>query len=317
MNETTLFNLFCREALCDAVSNKEIKEFIMFEASDYQVFSLITEGVIPKEKSNIVHETLILDNIKKLVFEEKDIFGKDFAKQFLKLKPVNEEPAGIEAAKAARAAYLSAMKDKGEEELVSGATKVAAGSDGAGQAIITHTANNADSAVNATHVAAGSGGAGHAVVSHTGASHAVSHATANTGIASGTVAAKTSTLAGIGAKFGALTLAGKIAVGMGALVVAALLAYAAYKTYQRFFSRAAKACNAYKFKEKSLCIAKFKVEAMKKQINDLDSSSSTACKKTKNPQQCKLSIQKKLVKLHNKLKKHEYKVSKIQASSKK
>jgi hypothetical protein len=112
--------------------------------------------------------------------------------------------------------------------------------------------------------------------------------------------------AAIASKLGAGSMSGVVG-GIGALVVASLLVYAAWKTYQRFLSPAARACKNLKNKEKTKCIIKFKIQARRKQYMDLVAAKH-ACDKSKIPIKCRRvveekikSIQKKIDKLREKL----------------
>jgi len=90
------------------------------------------------------------------------------------------------------------------------------------------------------------------------------------------------------------------AAGVAALAVAAMLTYGAYKTYQRFMSKAAKACAGKGGAEKTACMKTFKQNAIKAQMSDL-SKSMGGCKSAKNPAKCQAAIQKKIQKLKVKL----------------
>jgi len=86
---------------------------------------------------------------------------------------------------------------------------------------------------------------------------------------------------------------------MGATVALAAILYGGYKTFKRFFSKAARACANKSGAEKTACMQKFRKNAIKAQINDLNRAKS-ACKSTKNPQKCQASIQAKIEKLQSK-----------------
>ena len=87
---------------------------------------------------------------------------------------------------------------------------------------------------------------------------------------------------------------------IGATVIAAGLLYGAYKTYKRFFSKAARACSQYSGAEKTACMEKYKVTATKAQIADLRKAIG-ACKNSSNPQKCRSTIQAKIAKLQSKM----------------
>jgi len=90
------------------------------------------------------------------------------------------------------------------------------------------------------------------------------------------------------------------AVPIGGAVLGAALLFGAYKTYKRFFSKAARACSGKSGPEREVCITNFKKNATKAQINDLKRSLA-GCKSSKNPQRCQASIQAKIQKLQSTL----------------
>jgi len=108
---------------------------------------------------------------------------------------------------------------------------------------------------------------------------------------------------GIAKKLGAPGKMAGVEGGIGVLALAALLAYGAYRTYKRFFSKAATACKGKSGSEKTACMNKFKVTALNAQIKDLQAGSS-ACAKTKNPAKCKAVVAKKVAKLKAKVAKY-------------
>ncbi len=91
-----------------------------------------------------------------------------------------------------------------------------------------------------------------------------------------------------------------VTTGLATAAIAALVITVAYKTYKRFLSKAAKACNNKGGALKTSCMNKYKRDAMKKQVSDL-AKGSTACSKTKDPAKCKQKIQTKIRRLKSKL----------------
>jgi len=84
--------------------------------------------------------------------------------------------------------------------------------------------------------------------------------------------------------------------------LAALAIYAGYKTYKRFFSQAAKACAGNKGPERKACLSKYKIQAIKAQISDLQAASAK-CSVSKDPGKCKAAIGNKIQKLQAKAQK--------------
>ncbi len=87
---------------------------------------------------------------------------------------------------------------------------------------------------------------------------------------------------------------------LGGIALAAALLYGGYKTYKRFFSKAARACASKSGAEKTACMEAFKKNAIKAQISDLRRSL-TGCKSASNPQKCQSAINAKIQKLQAKL----------------
>lgn len=84
----------------------------------------------------------------------------------------------------------------------------------------------------------------------------------------------------------------KIAGGLALATAAALI-------YKRFFSKAAKACKG--ASDKSACLKKYKVDAIKATITNLKKAN-TECSSNKNPEKCKARVAKQVAKWEKKLK---------------
>ena len=83
-------------------------------------------------------------------------------------------------------------------------------------------------------------------------------------------------------------------------MIGAGILYGGYKIYQRFLSKAARACSNKSGEEKTACIAQYRNNAIKAQIMELKKGLSV-CAKTNNPAKCKATIEDKIKKLQNKL----------------
>jgi len=92
---------------------------------------------------------------------------------------------------------------------------------------------------------------------------------------------------------------------VGKIIVLALV-YAASKgamaVYNRFFSKAAKFCSKYNGQEKTMCMSKAKIAAIKEKIKYIQKES-IKCDNTKNPKKCKKLMKKKIDKEKIKLQK--------------
>jgi hypothetical protein len=98
------------------------------------------------------------------------------------------------------------------------------------------------------------------------------------------------------AKF-ATSPTGKI---LSVVVIASLVALAATKIYRNKLSQAAKACSQYTGPEKQNCMIKFRRAAFQAQIAQLKSGM-VACNGTKNPEKCQAHIAKKITSLQKKI----------------
>ena len=101
-------------------------------------------------------------------------------------------------------------------------------------------------------------------------------------------------------------LISNIRTGLGATVIAAVIAAAAYKAYKHYHGQYVAQCIDKEGKEKSLCIIKAKVEAKKQQYAKLQKASA-ACDQTKDPKKCKLKLKKKMDKVKNEISKAQSK----------
>lgn len=88
--------------------------------------------------------------------------------------------------------------------------------------------------------------------------------------------------------------------GLAAAVIAAAAITLAYKSYKRFFSKAAKACSHYSGNQKTNCMTKYKKQAMTSQVSFLKKGMSQ-CSKSKDPTKCKQKIQTKINSIKGKL----------------
>lgn len=84
-------------------------------------------------------------------------------------------------------------------------------------------------------------------------------------------------------------------------LAASVAAYIAYKVYQRYISKVGRQCKGDKE-----CIKKVKIMALNKQMDELKKGLS-GCSKTLNSDKCSNSLQKKIVKLQNKIQKEKSK----------
>jgi hypothetical protein len=111
----------------------------------------------------------------------------------------------------------------------------------------------------------------------------------------------------VAAKLGAGATTAAVVGGIGTLVLVTLLVYAAWKTYQRYFSKAARHCKGLKWKARTKCIVKYKLEGRRKQYADLVASKS-ACSKSKTPVKCHRVMDEKIAAVNKKINKLREKI---------
>jgi hypothetical protein len=87
-------------------------------------------------------------------------------------------------------------------------------------------------------------------------------------------------------------------MGVGAIV--ALMAYASYKIYKNYLTKAARACSEKSGQEKKMCMKEFEIDGLTAQMTDLRRGLS-ACTKTKNPDKCREALNKKIGGIREKL----------------
>jgi hypothetical protein len=272
----------------DVAKKKEIQNFIMNEASDYEVMSLLIDEVLPENKYDTLAESQLWDKFKRQVTRNYNVLSEQMGTNSLEnvifeLGPVSE--LGLSSA----TPILEFHHQMGMLNEVDVRSLKYAGKGAVAGAKVGYKAGKilGKGILGKTKLGIKGGELGAKVGYKIGkATSATLGALKKVGDVSGASA--------IGAKIGV----GSVGAGLGALGAAALLAYGAYKTYQRFFSKAAKACSS--SPDKTACMKKFKVDAIKAQIADL-SKGAAACGKTKDPGACKTAIAKKIKKLQIKM----------------
>lgn len=102
---------------------------------------------------------------------------------------------------------------------------------------------------------------------------------------------------------GVAALVGKLSTaiaGMGVAALVALMVYASYKIYKNFLSKAAKACADKEGTEKKMCMKEYEIQGINAQLADMRKGLS-ACAKSKDPEKCREALNKKMLKVKEKL----------------
>lgn len=292
-NSLKFFSI-CRENLVSIIKEietltesekKDVITFLENYATDYEILSLTINNKLPKERSNIIKEQKLIQKYKNNIMENYDVLNKvikeDYLNEFI-LEFDSVMPYGLSSAKPIM--EFNKLSGIMNENIIVEREKMFWNN------ILTEQ-SNVDVARRAAKVVKGvydkSGPVDAARVATGGAR--LMAALHKIGVSSGA--------ANVGAKVGAGSIAsGAGAVVLGGAAIAALLAWAAKKTFNRFFSAAAKQCNQYSGSQKTACMIKAKRDAFAKQIQDLKAGA-VGCAKTKNPDACNASITKKIAKL--------------------
>jgi len=337
VSDSLIFLTTLRKTMCEFVDlNEEStkiekiqnKNFIMNEASDYEVMSLAVEGELPDEKYNSEKEAALFEDVRTCIIENFDTFSQylsedvttDFVSDITALSEYGLSSAAPIANFLLELPYdlVPAGKLKGHTAANFG-NRMKARAGYAGKAVknapahvggairsIPGKAKSAASAVRSAPGKAkdfGKGVFGTASTRNPETAHNVSSATvsgeklrmkAGNTVASGKAAAQN------GASAVVAFANSKKGRYIGGALLASLVAYAAYKVYKAKFSAGAKACKGKTGPERQDCLNKFKKAAIQAQIAQLRAGFS-GCASTKDPAKCKASIQAKISKLQAKI----------------
>ena len=326
--DSILFLTSCRLAIKESVIvNEEIDrnekyglvDFVMNEASDYQIMNIVVNDEYVEERYNALSELDLFDQYKEMMVENIDDFSavveaKDLKSLLYEIGPISQEglstatpvleflhgsgvlaekgPTLIDVAKKHKDALLKKSADaKHDAELKMRGLKKSVphklkGKIKTGKEKLVAGKEKAITAKDALKQKA-SDVAFDTKVKMRGLKKSVPHRTMG--------ALKTG---GDKVRAAMGTKAGKA----GAIALAAAAIYAGVKTYQRFMSQAAKSCGGQSGSAKTACMAKYKSNALRGQIAATQRGVGS-CSNAKDPQKCKASIQSRVQKLQNKLSK--------------
>ena len=360
ISESILFLLSARESLCHMVETSsveyksQIKNFLMNEASDYEIIYMLMHEEMPNEKYNFVDEIKLFSKLKEQVLVNSDILTKCMGES---VQTFIDEVDTVYPEFSSAAPILEfqlATKDYGLSE-EGGIGDIASGGGGGaisfkkifdilgkpGRDAIAHgkdqvavikLANKgmdpklAWKAVRQQKTLLKKVGDADAYVKGTGLGKFFTGIADTAQKAGAAVSAKASSVAGAASKSGiinafrakvvaagpalskAVSSPSLVGAGLTGAALGALALYASVKLYKRFMSKAAKSCKGQSGAAKTLCIKKFQHDAIGAQIKDLESAMN-ACAKAKNPEKCKIPIQKKIGKLKLKMQKMKAKMA--------
>lgn len=321
LNNSIQFLVSAREAISlivkeSTVDNKNaLCNFIMNEASDYQVMHTLMRGELPKEKYDLYEEMNLFDEFNTMISENADTFsesfgfhavnemmnvgsvsqyGMDTAKPILESAIHNglmEQVAALKAAEQANrgqiARILARVMDPTKAEAMAGT-------------IINKAKSAAEAMKMARDYVADKLAAGGKAVAGaaTAAGGAVKSGAERVGAELQVRALKGAQKMGASADTQKAIMNTSTAAigGVAAAAVAAAAIYAGYKVYKRFFSAAAKACGGKSGSEKTACMTQYKKKALLAQANAI-SSGASKCAKSKDPAKCKAAIKAKADKI--------------------
>ena len=284
--DSVLFLLSARATLKEMIelSNVEekdnLKEFIVKEATDYQVMSLLVTGELPEEASNPVAEGLVYSRLKDQLIRNYSDISELIEPSLINniIFEVDSLPVGESTTS------IFSENEKKEEKL------------GYLSEAPFMTKSKSTDAYNTLKSDPSKKSVGFMTKSHS--ADAYKNQTGLEKDASGWWQTAINKGKGVMSTVAQWTKDHPDASkGIGAGILAAIATYAAYKIYKRFLSKAARACKG--DADKSACMAKFKDQAKQAQIKELKKGVS-ACSKSSDPGKCKTVINNKIAKLMTK-----------------
>jgi len=316
LGDSVLFLLAARRTLAEMVEDSGTEnadvmvEFLMNEASDYEIMSLLVDGKLPDEKYDTGNELLLFSRLKESVLVNygvlSEAIGEDILSDFM--QKVNSVHPTMSTA----GPVLEFFANQDREVLK--AVIVEAG-ETATMGTLARKKIAAATLPAGTHTAPKAGGFG-----PTGTSSAQAIAQ-NKGVpttpdipqtpmggetpgwqiqlAKMKHAVDSAVGTGTDAVKGTISQMSGTEQAIAASALAALLAYAASKVYKRFLSQAAKACKGQSGAAKTACMKQYKAKALKAQAADLQKGLS-ACSKAKNPASCKARVTQRIQSLQRK-----------------
>ena len=343
LGESVLFLLSARNTLAEMVedagheSSEEMINFLINEASDYEIISLLVEGVIPEEKYNEDHEAWLFSSLKEQVLANHELVSEmvgsrtfsDFMTKVDSVYPVVSTAGPMleffskQDASIAGAMLLSEQGVGSPEWMRMMAKKKAAvgakaaskknlmGADKAPEGPIAKPDLGKPSEYGGITQGKGATAKG-AFKAQAKRDIEAKKLTAqdrpDTG--PGPAGMKQSELdkmepgflmklkASLNSAADSVSAFAKTPAGLavGGAALAALLGYAAAKTYKRFFSKAAGACRGMSGGAKTDCMNKFRGRALMAQAADLQRGMAS-CSKAKNPAACKSAVGGKIERL--------------------
>jgi len=269
--DSVLFLLSARQTLADIVeasgaeNHDSMIKFLHNEASDYEVMNLLITGKMPEEKYNHIAEIRLFSILKEQMLRDHTLVTEAIGEDVYQNVIHEVDSVFPTMSTAGPVLEFMAMQDR---DVAFSYYLSEIGKDAIEKGIGYVSGKAGD-------IAKAAKGAGETVAkAASGAFASAKDAVMNTGWPA--------------LKAFANSPQGQI---VGGAAMAALVGYAAMKTYKNFFSKAAKSCAGQA--DKKLCMNKFKKQAIMKQAADMQRGVGV-CAKVKNPEKCKAGIGKKI-----------------------
>jgi hypothetical protein len=301
IKDSMLFLLITRKTISDLIvsesnlnpSDKVLaKNFIMNEATDYEIMSVLMESQLPNEQYNDIKEDKLFESLKKCILINEKVLSKYIPKEtiqcVLEIDSVSQYgfSSSIPIMEYMIEQYQADMSD--DDYRHSGGSNVVGKAGEAGMtALIMRPRGGYKRAFTRYK--------NRKLPKQIAAAKALPAKTMNF-LRTGRQAAMNGISSVVNfAKSGP----GKV---LGIVAIVALVALAANKIYREKLSQAAKACSKYTGPEKQNCMRGFKRTALSAQIAQLKAGLA-ACKGTNNPEGCQNKIAKKVASLQRKISK--------------
>lgn len=325
IEDTAIFLGIGRETICKYLNTqnqdknqlKEMKNFVLNEASDYQIMSVLIDDILPDETSNPIAETVLFEGLNMIAgtsfvpLSEYDMSsinilseayaGSDSPKYGLTDDRINQIKKSLAHLKGPKAGpHIERLKGElaklQKQRFVTHAKGYATGAvQGAELTAKQAKEKVGDAIIKGKHIAKKLVGKAQKY-----GGQAVAKGKEVAGAAKEKISGALKDLPSASAIGGKISAAATSPAGMavGGLAAAALVGYGAYKIYKNYFSAAAKKCAG--SPDKSACMKAARSGAVKAQIADL-SKGVGACSKAKDPAKCKAAVQNKIAKLRSKM----------------
>jgi len=282
IGDSVLFLLSARRSLAEIVLSSEsenseaLAEFLIDEASDYEVMSLLVDGKLPDQKYNAGGEALLFSRLKESILMDAasfiEVLGESVFTDFM------TKVASVFPTLSTQAPVLEFFAIQHKEVAVASLLQEAVDPAILNEKFLGFGRTPLEKAVDTAKEVGGKALETGKELAAKGWEHALAAIKAGAESA-GSAASKLA--------------ANPAAQGVAAGAVAALLLYGSAKTYKRFLSKAAKACSGQAGPAKTQCMAEFKAKAKVAQAADL-AKAVGACNKAKNPEACKAAVQRKV-----------------------